>query len=327
MQVRSTASTRSRALNCVPDLAEAARRIAQRLSPGGIFVASIIGRICPWEMALYGLRRDWRRLRVRFASGFVPVPFYGRTVWTRYYKPAEFERSFAEAGFERVALRPRTFVPPPYLTVSRCGTAISAGPREGRRPHRLRSGPPAMGRPLPHRHEKAVIVLYNPISTTPGKQPLPLSLMSLAAVLEGRESFRLVDGNLEPDPAAAIVEILRDTRGDVVRLLAATVMAGPQLTQAVSVSKRVRESLPGVPIVWALLPTQHGDTVLKSGPSTSWSAAGEMASSTPRSPPIGRVVPSVGNLSWKDDRASTRTASTADAARRASGFAPITAWP
>ena len=30
-----------------------------------------------------------------------------------------------------------------------------------------------------------MIVLFNPISTTPGKQPLPLSLMSLAAVLEG----------------------------------------------------------------------------------------------------------------------------------------------
>jgi len=29
-----------------------------------------------------------------------------------------------------------------------------------------------------------MIVLFNPISTTPGKQPLPLSLMSLAAVLE-----------------------------------------------------------------------------------------------------------------------------------------------
>src|SRR3954468_21506513 len=30
----------------------------------------------------------------------------------------------------------------------------------------------------------AMIVLFNPVSTSPGKQPLPLSLMSLAAVLE-----------------------------------------------------------------------------------------------------------------------------------------------
>jgi len=31
-----------------------------------------------------------------------------------------------------------------------------------------------------------MILLYNPLSTTPGKQPLPLSLMALAAVLETR---------------------------------------------------------------------------------------------------------------------------------------------
>jgi 2-polyprenyl-3-methyl-5-hydroxy-6-metoxy-1,4-benzoquinol methylase len=61
-------------LNCVPDLSAAARGIAQRLNPGGIFVASIIGRVCPWEIALYGLRRDWSRLRVRFYRDFVPVP-------------------------------------------------------------------------------------------------------------------------------------------------------------------------------------------------------------------------------------------------------------
>ena len=41
-----------------------------------------------------------------------------------------------------------------------------------------------------------MILLFNPLSTTPGKQPLPLSVMSLAAVLEGKEAWSLVDGNL-----------------------------------------------------------------------------------------------------------------------------------
>ncbi|HLE68099.1 MAG TPA: radical SAM protein, partial [Vicinamibacteria bacterium] len=150
-----------------------------------------------------------------------------------------------------------------------------------------------------------MIVLYNPLSTTPGKQPLPLSLMSLAAVLEGRERFRLVDGNLERDPAAAILKILRGAPRDEVNLLAATVMPGPQLTQAVSVSKRVRESLPGVPIVWGgYFPTQHGDTVLKSH-SVDFvvRSQGEMALldllEVLRS---GGSFSSVSNLSWKDDR-------------------------
>jgi SAM-dependent methyltransferase len=103
-------------LNCVPDLTAAARSIAARLKPRGLFVASIIGRICPWEIALYGARRDWERLKIRFSREFVPVPFYGRTVWTRYYGPAEVERSFRPAGFEQLSLRALgLLLPPPYL--------------------------------------------------------------------------------------------------------------------------------------------------------------------------------------------------------------------
>src|SRR6187401_769753 len=38
-------------LNCVPDLADAAHHIAARLVPNGVLIASVIGRICPWEIA------------------------------------------------------------------------------------------------------------------------------------------------------------------------------------------------------------------------------------------------------------------------------------
>jgi hypothetical protein len=103
-------------LNCVPDLGASAHSIAERLKPRGLFVASIIGRICPWEIAIYGARREWKRLSIRFSREFVPVPFYGRTVWTRYYTPSEVERTFRAAGFERISLRSLgLFVPPPYL--------------------------------------------------------------------------------------------------------------------------------------------------------------------------------------------------------------------
>lgn len=106
-----------------------------------------------------------------------------------------------------------------------------------------------------------MIILYNPLSTTPGKQPLPLSLLSLAAVLDGRHPYRLVDGNLLADPAEAILEIAQGETS----VLAVSVMPGPQLTQAVSVSKRVRAALPELPIVWGgYFPTQHADTVLNS---------------------------------------------------------------
>jgi radical SAM superfamily enzyme YgiQ (UPF0313 family) len=109
-----------------------------------------------------------------------------------------------------------------------------------------------------------MIVLYNPTSTTPGKQPLPLSVMALAAVLEGRERWTLIDGNVVADPTAAIVAQL-SAPSTTPALLAVTVMPGPQLSHAVPVCRAVRERLPHVPIVWGgYFPTQHSDVVLKS---------------------------------------------------------------
>lgn len=103
-------------LNCVPDLGVAARLIADRLRPGGVLVASVIGRVCPWELALYLWRRNPARARIRFAADLVAVPLEGGTVWTRYYTPATFERAFVEAGFTRVTLRTLgLLVPPPYM--------------------------------------------------------------------------------------------------------------------------------------------------------------------------------------------------------------------
>jgi SAM-dependent methyltransferase len=103
-------------LNCVVDLHAAARAVADRLKPGGVLVASVIGRVCPWELALYVARGDVSRAAIRFRRGVVPVPLEGRTVWTRYFNPREFERVFATAGLTRVSLRALgLFVPPPYL--------------------------------------------------------------------------------------------------------------------------------------------------------------------------------------------------------------------
>ena len=100
-------------LNCVPDLSAAARQIAARLKPGGVLIASVIGRVCPWELVLYATRGDWDRARIRFAADSVRVPLNGQTVWTRYYRPAEFEQFFVAAGFTRLSLRALGLCAPP----------------------------------------------------------------------------------------------------------------------------------------------------------------------------------------------------------------------
>lgn len=103
-------------LNCVPDLDRVAAALFDRLTPDGRIVVSVIGRVCPWEWVVFGLRRDWARARVRWARGFVPVPLQGRTVWMRYLSPALTARTFRRAGFNVTRQRGLgLFAPPPYL--------------------------------------------------------------------------------------------------------------------------------------------------------------------------------------------------------------------
>ena len=153
-----------------------------------------------------------------------------------------------------------------------------------------------------------MIVFYNPLSTTPGKQPLPLSLLSLAAVIDsesaaGRaEEWRLVDGNIETDPAGATVDALRAVPPGDEALVAVTVMPGPQLTQAVDVCRRIRAAMPQVPILWGgYFPTQHADTVLRSAfvdfviRSQGEAAFLQLLAALRDRTPLDRV----GSLSWK----------------------------
>lgn len=103
-------------LSCVPDLDAAARALADRLRPGGALVASVIGRVVPWELGLFALKGNWSRMRVRFARDLVSVPLEGRTVWMRYYTPRRFARIFEGAGFACRQVRSLGLLaPPPYL--------------------------------------------------------------------------------------------------------------------------------------------------------------------------------------------------------------------
>lgn len=106
------------------------------------------------------------------------------------------------------------------------------------------------------------VLFYNPVSTSKGKQRLPLSLLAVAAVIADDYDVEFIDGNLTDDPASAIIERAQATKA---RLLAVTVMPGPQLRQAVPVCKRVKAALPDLKIVWGgYFPTQHYRTVLAS---------------------------------------------------------------
>ena len=103
-------------LNCVPDLADVSTGCARLLKPGGALVFTVIGRVCPWEIVHYAWRRQWSRVKIRFARNVVSVGMNMHTIWTHYYRPREFYQRFARDFTLEHYSGLCVFAPPPYLT-------------------------------------------------------------------------------------------------------------------------------------------------------------------------------------------------------------------
>lgn len=105
-----------------------------------------------------------------------------------------------------------------------------------------------------------MLVLYNPPSSANRKPILPMSLLALGALLEGKHEYVIVDGNLERDAYGVIDRLVRE-RGAT--MLGVTVMPGPQLADAVPLCKRLKAAHPSLTIIWGgYFPTQHYDVCL-----------------------------------------------------------------
>jgi radical SAM superfamily enzyme YgiQ (UPF0313 family) len=109
---------------------------------------------------------------------------------------------------------------------------------------------------------KKKVLLFNPRAAA-SKPRIPNSILSIAASIEGRTDYVIVDGNLEKDPQAKIFEYLRTGEFGI---FACTVMPGPQLRQAIPISKEIRQKMPDIKITWGgyFASNQH-KVVLESG--------------------------------------------------------------
>jgi radical SAM superfamily enzyme YgiQ (UPF0313 family) len=105
-----------------------------------------------------------------------------------------------------------------------------------------------------------MVVLYHPKSTKPRSRRFPLSILSLAAVLEGHEQYRIVDGNVDSDATETVASLIASHS---VELLAVSVMPGPQMVAAMETSREIHRRFPDVPIVWGgYFPSIYTNTAL-----------------------------------------------------------------
>jgi radical SAM superfamily enzyme YgiQ (UPF0313 family) len=107
---------------------------------------------------------------------------------------------------------------------------------------------------------RPAVLLINPRMSRLEKARLPLSLLNLAAVIEGQRPWRIVDGNVDPDPIATALAALA---GGPTALVGVTVMPGPQVAPAIALSSAIRAAFPAVPIVWGgYFPTLYPDAAI-----------------------------------------------------------------
>jgi anaerobic magnesium-protoporphyrin IX monomethyl ester cyclase len=90
------------------------------------------------------------------------------------------------------------------------------------------------------------VLLFNPRSAN-YKYRIPNSILQIAASIEGRYDWVVVDGNRETDPYKKIRSWL--ATGEF-KYVGFTVMPGPQLKQAIPFTRRIREEFPGIKVIW-----------------------------------------------------------------------------
>lgn len=92
-----------------------------------------------------------------------------------------------------------------------------------------------------------MIILFNPRATKPRNRRFPLSVLALAAVLEGHYDYEIVDGNVDENATETILSLIQ---AGGVEMLGVSVMPGPQMAAAVESCIRIRQLQPHVPIAW-----------------------------------------------------------------------------
>ncbi|WP_341225354.1 radical SAM protein [uncultured Arcticibacterium sp.] len=90
------------------------------------------------------------------------------------------------------------------------------------------------------------VIIFNPRATN-SKPRLPITILQVGVSIWGQYDFVLVDGNREDDPFSIIESYIKTGK---FKYFACTVMPGPQLKQAITFTKKIREQFPEIITIW-----------------------------------------------------------------------------
>jgi len=106
------------------------------------------------------------------------------------------------------------------------------------------------------------VILFNPRSAKT-KHRIPIGILQVAASIHQQWEYVIVDGNMEDDPGAKIEKYL--ATGEY-KYFGCTVMPGPQLKEAIPITRAIRKKYPEVINIWGgYFATNQHKVVLESG--------------------------------------------------------------
>jgi anaerobic magnesium-protoporphyrin IX monomethyl ester cyclase len=148
------------------------------------------------------------------------------------------------------------------------------------------------------------VLLINPTITSRRHARFPLALLSLAAALDGKHAWSILDGNIDGDFVASAARSVADGS---VAAVGVTVMGGPQLGPAIAVSEAIRALRPEIPIIWGGgFPTCCPDAALNA-PYVDFAVRGQGEDAliellaAVRSARPEAALAAIGGLSWRRD--------------------------
>lgn len=106
-----------------------------------------------------------------------------------------------------------------------------------------------------------MVLLYYPQNTAPRLGRLPMSVLALASVMDGKYSYHIIDGNVDRNAFRTICDLLETDHS--LKVLAVSVMPGTQLMNAIRHCRSIKERFPEMTIVWGgYFPSMHTDSVI-----------------------------------------------------------------
>lgn len=105
-----------------------------------------------------------------------------------------------------------------------------------------------------------MILLVNGKSHTSGKPILPMSLLAVAAPLDGKTPYKIFDANHSDNPIDDISDLIISTGA---RILALTVMPGPQTASSFEITVEIKKKFPDIIVVWGgYFPTMYPNAAM-----------------------------------------------------------------